>query len=297
MKYFLIVLSFFTLTKSFGQELNCNVVIDAERAQTQERQIFTQMQEDMNNFMNLEHWTEDDFEEHERINCTILIQITTMNSNTSFSATAQVQLTRPVYGTDYNSILMNFPDKNFDYQYYQGVPLQFNENSFSTNLTSLLAFYAYTILGTDYDSFSDLGGTEWLEKARDIANIAATSTGNKGWRAQDGINSRYFYIDNLINSRFTPFRTSVYTYHRKGLDILATKPEEAKNNILKSMEEIDKVRTLEPSSVLLKTYFNAKVNELVNIYSTGDDASKKNAATILKRVDPTNLSKYEEIEK
>ena len=297
MKYLISVFSLFLIAYSFGQELNCNVIIDAERAQTQERQIFTQMQEDMNNFLNLEHWTEDDFEEYERINCTILIQITTMNSNTSFTATAQVQVTRPVFGTDYSSILMNFPDKNFEFQYYQGVPLQFNENSFSTNLTSLLAFYAYTILGTDYDSFSMLGGTPWFEKARDIANIAATSTGSKGWRAQDGINSRYFYIDNLINSRFEPFRRSTYTYHRKGLDILATNPTEAKKNILSSIEEIDKVRTLEPSSVLLKTYFNAKTNELVNIYSTGNDESKKQAAKVLKRVDPTNLSKYEEIEK
>jgi hypothetical protein len=297
MKHFLFIISFSILTNSFGQELNCNVIIDAERAQTQERQIFKQMQEDMTLFMNQEHWTEDDFEDHEKINCTILIQITTMNSNTSFSATAQIQVTRPIFGTDYNSILMNFPDKNFDYQYYQGVPLQFNENSFSTNLTSLLAFYAYVILGTDYDTFSELGGTQWFEKARDIANIAATSTGSKGWRAQDGINSRYFYMDNLINSRFIPFRKGTYTYHRKGLDILATNPTEAKKNILSSIEEIEKVRLLEPSSVLIKTYFNAKMNELVNIYSTGDDASKKEAAKILKKVDPTNLPKWEEIEK
>ncbi len=297
MKYLLILISFFVFTNTIGQELKCNVIIDSERAQTQEKQIFVQMQEDMNNFLNLEHWTEDEFEEEERIDCTILIQITTMTSTTNFTATAQIQVTRPIYGTDYNSILMNFPDKNFEFQYYQGVPLQFNENSFSNNLTSLLAFYAYTILGTDYDSFSNLGGTPWYEKARDIANIASTSTSSKGWRAQDGINSRYFYIDNLMNSRFSPFRESIYKYHRNGLDILANKPKEAKENILASMEEIQEVRTLEPSSVLIKTYFNAKVNELVNIFSTGDPESKKLAVKTLSKVDPTNLSKYDEIEK
>lgn len=296
MKYLTILLISLISLPSISQELNCNIIVDAEGAQTQERQIFTQMQEDMNAFMNEEHWTEDEFQEHEKIDCTILIQITQMNSNTSFTATAQIQVTRPVFGADYNTILMNFPDKNFDFSYYQGVPLQFNENIFNNNLTSLLSFYAYTILGTDYDTFSELGGTNWYEKARDIANIAATSTGNQGWRAQDGINSRFFFIDNLINARFTEFRKGLYTYHRHGLDILATKPVEAKENILKSVEEMEKIRILEPSSVLIKTYFNAKVNELVNIFSTGSMESKKEAARILKKADPLNLSRYEKIE-
>ena len=296
--------NFFTLTfiafgsVAFSQELNCRVVVNTDQLQTQEKQIFEELQTQIYEFMNYRQWTDDEFKPEEKINCSILIQITSMSAPNGgrLSAIAQIQSSRPIYGVDYETQLFNFSDKNFNFDYTQSQELNYNENSYITNLTSLLAYYAYMIIGYDYDSFSPLGGTLYFNKARDIVNNAQQSP-YEGWQAFEDVNNRYWLVDNMLNPQFEPFRKITYQYNREILDTFKDNKtqKESQEKIIAMFEEIQKIRNIVPTSVLLNSYFFTKGDEFVNIFKSADMQTKMKAYSTLKQLDPSNADVYQKM--
>lgn len=295
------LLALFFITSTFycnAQELNCNVIVDASQVQTQEKQIFEDLQSSIYEFMNNRSWTSHEFLPEEKINCNLIIQVTSISSPTGglLNATAQIQSSRPVYGTDYETVLFNYADKNFSFDYQQSQDLFYNENSFVSNLTSLLAFYAYVIIGQDYDSFSALGGTEYFNKARDIVNNAQ-STSFEGWQAFQDINNRYWIIDDLLNLQFEPFRKGTYNHHRLVLDTFSNSStrEKSYKEIIDMLKSFQNIRRIKPTSIIMNTYFNSKGSEFVNIFKGATPPIRSEAYNTLIKLDPSNTDVYKKI--
>ncbi|MFT5917658.1 MAG: hypothetical protein ACJAWV_003535 [Flammeovirgaceae bacterium] len=280
-----------------AQELNFTVKINADQVQTQERQVFAEMETAIQAFLNNTKWTDDDFKENERIKCDILITLNKGTSITNFGAIAQIKSLRPIYGTDYESPVLNFFDKNFTFTYAPSQPLIFAENSYSTELTSLLAYYAYLVIAMDYDTFSEKGGQSYYERALNIMNNAQTN-GGQGWNGIGGdVRDRYWLVTNLRNPQFEPYRLSLYNYHRKALDFLTEKPEEARKIALESLQKIKIVRNQQATSVTLNSFFDAKSMELTNLFLQADQDTRTKASELLIQLDPTNAGIYRKLVK
>jgi hypothetical protein len=245
-------------------------------------------------FMNGRKWTNDSYKTHEKILCNFLITITKMPAIGSFSASVQVQSARPVYNSTYTSLLFNFADREWEFEYIESMPLEYNDNTFTSNLTSMLAFYAYLIIGLDYDSFSELGGTPYFQRALAVVNNAQQSN-TPGWQAIGSNRNRYWIIENLNNTQMTDLRKAIYSYHRKGLDTFESNPEESRQVILNGLREIKKVRDINPNAILVVSFFDAKGKELANIFSDGNIQVRRQAYDIITAIDPSNRSTYEKI--
>lgn len=280
--------------KISAQELNCTVVINNSNVRTTELSIFTDMKNSFEQFMNQQRWTNDAFKPHERIKCSINIVIDEMPSMGVFSASVQIQSARPVFNTNYESILLNFADRDWQFEYVESQPLEFSENSFNSNLTSMLAFYAYVIIGLDYDSFSELGGTPHFQKAQNVLNNAQ-QTNRAGWKSLESNRNRYWLIENLTNSRMEPIRKGLYTYHRIGLDQFAKNPDESRMKILPVLNSLYQIKKQSPSSILVIAFMDAKSSELVNIFSDGDIQVRRQAYNLLTQINPTNREDYDKI--
>jgi hypothetical protein len=294
-KLFFILAAFSTLSfPGMGQELNAIVRVNHQAVQTTETRIFQDMETSFAQFLNNRKWTDDTYKGEERINCNLVITIDQMPSPSSFSATVQVQSSRPVYGTGYESLMLNFADRDWQFQYTESQPIDFNENTFTSNIASLLAYYAYIIIGLDYDSFSEMGGTPYFEKAQMVVTNAQQSAGDPGWD-QFGSNrrrNRYWLAENFINQQMQPVRKGMYTYHRKGLDMFIANETESRANILTTVKAIEEVRKIQPQSILLIAFMDAKHNELVSIFSKGDPQIRREAYNSLVAIDPTQTDKY-----
>jgi hypothetical protein len=253
------------------------------------------MKEAIWNFMNNRQWTNDIYTTEERIKCNLFITITEMPVLNSYRATVQITSSRPVYGTSYESLLFNFVDKDWDFQYAQSQPIQFAEQTFTSNLTSLLAFYAYCIIGMDYDSYAKLGGTEYYQRAQNIMQLAQQSANAPGWQPFEGNLTRYWLIDNLMNQAFSKFREGVYVYHRQGLDQLAKEPEKAREELVRSLKLYLDTRKRAPISVLYNNYFNGKNPEIINIFTEGMPNQKQEVHKIMTEIDPTQVEEYDKI--
>ncbi|MCC5930700.1 MAG: DUF4835 family protein [Cyclobacteriaceae bacterium] len=277
-----------------AQELNCRVVVDGTRAQTQERQIFPIMENEFTRFLNERKWTSDNYEVNEKINCNILITIEQMPSIGVFTATAQVQSSRPVYNTNYDTRILNFADRDWQFEYIESQPLEFTDNAFQSNLTSMLAFYAYAILGMDYDSFSELGGTPYFNKCLEIVNLAQTSN-MPGWQQFDSNRNRYWLTQNLLDNQMEDLRKGIYRYHRHGLDLFLEKPEDARKEVLDLLKNIRSINKLRPNSIAIISFLDAKADEIINIFKQGDMSVRREAFTILSEVNPPNTEKYRAI--
>jgi hypothetical protein len=282
---------------SFGalaQELNCTVTINATQIQTSDRGIFKDMKNAIEQFMNTRKWTNDNFKTHEKISCNFLITITKMPSVGNFTASVQVRSSRPVFNTNYTSLMFNFADRDWEFQYIESLPLEYNDNTFTTNLTSMLAVYAYLILGVDYDSFSELGGTPYFQRALNVVNNAQQSN-MPGWQSLGSNRNRYWIVENFNNPQMTDLRKAVYAYHRLGLDTFDKTPDKSRELILKSLRDIKKVRDINPGSILVISFFDAKVKELANIFSDGSVPIRREAYDIITSIDPSNRSSYSKI--
>lgn len=267
-----------------AQELNCKVVINADQIQTTDRAVFKDMERSLANFLNTRKWSADNYKNHERINCTLFLNISKMPSIGNFQASAQITSGRPVYNTNYESVMFNFADRDWEFEYIESQPLEYNDNSYLSNLTSMLAFYAYVVLGIDYDSFSELGGTPYFQKALMVVNNAQQS-GRTGWAALSSSRNRYSLIEGINNPQFIELRKNTYKYHRLALDQFDKKPEESRNTILNVVKEVRKAWTVNPNSILVITFFDAKAPELVNVFSGGSLAVKREAYDILTTID------------
>jgi hypothetical protein len=295
-KYGLFFVAFIIgLNSAFAQELRCNISISAQKIQGANKTVFETMQSDLYEFMNNRKWTDQKFAMDERIECNFFINLEEQISSDEFKGTIQIQLRRPVFGSSYETILLNLKDNDFQAKYVEYQTLEFNETSNKDNLTNILAFYAYVVLGMDYDSFSPEGGTEYFQKALTIINNSQ-NTREKGWKAYESERNRYWLIENILNKSYAGFRTCTYQYHRMGLDLMAEKAPEGRGAIAESLKSIQKVFRTRPSLYILQVFFDAKSDELVNIFSGNSFPDERNrVSVILNECDPSNGTKYEKI--
>lgn len=293
---YIFILIFCYSSVAIAQELNCQVNVASPQIQgTTEKQIFDQLQKAIFEFMNNTKWTKDNFTTSERIDCSILINITQKLGVDEYKATIQVQSRRPVFKSSYFSPAVNYIDENFTFKFQQFQQLEFNLNTYSTNLTSVLSFYAYIILANDYDTFSNLGGTEYFQKAQIIV-ANAQSSGEIGWKSQETNKNRYWIPENALQPVFIPIRECMYRYHRLGLDIMFDKPDEGRSEILKSMDLLVGVYKNRPATFIMELFFNAKADEIVNIFSKGLPDEKTKVVQTLTTVDPANTTKWYKIQ-
>ena len=293
-KLTLLFIYLFCSVLSFSRELQCQISVVAPQVQNVDKKVFQTMQQTLYEFMNNTKWTSDKYTNNERIDCTILITVSERVSNDQFKGSIQVQSRRPVFGSSYNTPIFTYNDQNFEFKYVEFQPLEFNETGSNPNLSAVLAYYAYIILGMDYDSFGMNGGAQYFAKAQTIVNNMQNAS-ESGWRAFEGTNNRYWLSENMANSAFKPFHTMMYNFHRKGLDIMSKKKEEGISAITESIEELMKVHQEKPGSVLLQTLFYAKADEIVNIYSGAMPDQKVRVVNTLSEIDPANSGKYNKI--
>lgn len=290
----LVLLAYQLPINSHAQELNCNVKVITEGADITDRRVFDDMKTTITNFMNFRRWSNDVFVPDERIACNMVITITKVPSIGNYEATVQIQSARPIYGTNYESVILNYVDKDWSFSYVEGQNMEYNEGTFSNNLTSLLAFYALVIVGLDYDTFSKLGGKEYLQRAQNIATNAIQG-GIKGWQAFDGTTNRYWLIENLLNQQMQPFREELYNYHRLGLDNMARNKEAMPTIAMETIKKIQQLQQVRPISVILNNFFNAKHQELVGIFQESSTQVKGQAVEILSRIDPLRTETYQRL--
>jgi len=288
------ILFIFVIKTSFSQELNCKVQVLSQSIQGTDKRVFETLQTAIYEFMNNRKWTNDVFKINERIDCSILINITERISTEEFKATLQIQARRPVFKSSYNTVLLNNNDNDFQFKYQEGQPLEFTENTHLSNLTSVLAFYAYFMIGLDYDSFSLDGGTPYFQKALAIVNNAQSSS-DLGWKAFDGSKNRYWLINNMLDASFVSLRECMYKYHRLGLDVMVDNKESGRAEILESLEELKNVHQIKPLSYSLQVFFIAKSDEIINIFSGAFSDEKAKIVNLLNEIDPTNSNKYQKI--
>lgn len=283
---------------TFSQELNCNVQVSAQKIQGSNRQVFENMQRDIYEFMNNMVWTNHVFSYAERIDCNILITINEQISADEFSGTMQVQLRRPVYNTTYNSTMLNFMDNSVRFRYVEFQPLEFDPNTHRSSLVSILAYYAYIIIGFDYDSFSLRGGTDYFRIAEKIVTNAQNAP-EPGWKPYDGSRNRnrYWLVKNILDDQYDGVRRFLYEYNINGLDRLESRAAEARVSIVESLRLIQEVYRNKPDPFLylVQVIIDAKSEELINIFSESFPEEKSRVIQILNEIDPANKSRYEKI--
>lgn len=279
-----------------SQELLATVNVNSNKIGGADQQLYQAMQTSIMEFLNTRRWTEDVFQQQERVVCNITIMLEERVSTNMFKATVQIQSSRPVYNSGYNTVLLNHTDPDWVFEYVEFQPIEYNENTFLNNLSSLLAFYAYTILGMDYDSFSNLGGTVYHQKAQQVV-VNAQNAVEPGWRQNQNLRNRYWLNENLLNSAFKPFREGVYIYHRLGLDAMSRSENipEARKQISAAITKMHTVHKTKPGSMLQQVYLNGKLSELIGIYGKALPAEKSQVLTMLSEIDPPNILQYQKI--
>lgn len=286
----LLVASFFLR----GQELNATVRVNAQKLQTVDPKVFETLEQTILEFLNSQKWTNDVFELEERINCNILLTIQEERSPTSFKADLAIQASRPVYGTTYETALLNHIDKDVTFTYQEFDPLQFSQNVFNDNLSTVLSFYAYIILGLDYDSFSPLGGEPYFQIAQQILNSIpqGAAAANPGWRSLDGNRNRYWIIENILSPRVRPYRQAMYDYHRQSLDIMAEDVATGRGIMVNALNQIGDVNQAYPNSMIVQMFVNTKSQEVVEIFKKGTRQEQDQVIQLMSKIDPTNASRY-----
>lgn len=298
LKYCILGILLLATSISHSQELNCNVQISAQKIQGSNRQVFQSMQKDVYDFMNNTVWTNNVYSYAERIDCNILINLTDQLSSDEFRGTIQIQLSRPVFNTSYNTTMLNFMDNNFQFRYVEFSPLEFDPNTHRSNLVSVLAYYAYMILGFDYDSFSFEGGTQFYQLAEKIVTNAQNAP-EPGWKPYDGSRNRnrYWLVKNVLNKEYEGIRRFIFQYNLSGLDQLESKPGEARISMEESLRLLQEVfrKKPDPFMYFLQIVIDSKADELVNIFMGAFPEEKSRVIQILTEIDPANKTKYEKI--
>lgn len=296
MRKALLFLSMLGAVMAMGQDFNARVTVNHTQITTQNIQVFKNMETSIRDFINNRKWADQKIEANERIDINMVLNITEFDNVSNFRATLVLNASRPVYGSTYNTVILNHEDNDFQFSYVSLQQMIYNDQTFSDNFTSVLGFYMEIILGMTMDSYSLLGGSSYLAKANNVL-IAAQSAGQPGWNAQDGATNknRYYFIDDLTSDRFKDMRNAMYIYHRKGLDIMSKDLETGRNEITNAIKEIQKVAKLQPNSMWLKVFFNSKGNEIVSIYSTALATDKNKIIEILINIDPANTQKWQTI--
>ena len=288
---FLIFLSSITIS---SQELNCQVTVNFDQVSGSNRQVFTTLETAISEFVNQKKWTDKTVKSQERINCAMNIIITKRDNNT-FEGSIQIQSTRPVYGTSYETPVLNIRDNDFNFKYNEFDQFIYNPTRFDSNLISTIVFYTYIILGVDADSFALNGGETYLKEAENVT-LQAQQSGLAAWSNQVGVQNRFQMIDNLLSPGLNQFRSVIYNYHRKGLDELTGDAKIAKQSLENSIITLDRLFNKVIGNPLLRLFFDAKSDEIVNLYSDGPNTrSKQRLIAVLQKISPNNSSKWRKI--
>ncbi|MCB0570701.1 MAG: DUF4835 family protein [Phaeodactylibacter sp.] len=282
---------------ALAQEFNFTVRVNVQKLQNVDPRVFQTLESTVLEFLNNQKWTDDYFENEERIEANLLITVQEEITATSFKADIAVQAARPVYGSDYSTALINYIDKGVTFTYEQFQPLQFSLNSYNDNLSSVLAFYAYVILGLDYDSFSSFGGEPYLQKAMDIVNAVpqGAAASNPGWRSLDGNRNRYWLIENLLSPRVRPMRQAWYDYHRQGLDVSVSDITTARAVIASALEQVRNVDQVYPNTMIVQMFSDTKSAEILEIFKRGTPQEQNTVIQVMTKIDPSNASNYRAI--
>jgi len=294
MKHLVLIFLFLvSLIPLKAQELNAQVIVNSDLVNQTNQQIFKTLERSLNEFMNTQVWTNQELLKQEKITCSFVFNLTGY-SNDQFEATLQVQSERPVFDSNYDTPIFNFLDRDIVFSYQEFQPIFFNQSSFESNLVSLLSFYAYVIIGLDADTFQINGGSNFYEQALQIVSLAQV-TSRKGWKPSDGIRNRFWLIDSLRSNTFREYRQALYRYHREGLDQMTSKPLEGKEVLMEAIQMLDPLFRRRPNAFLLQVFFDAKVEEIVNLFSEGPEVDFKATETVLKRIAPFFGSRWKQI--
>jgi hypothetical protein len=282
--------------RAAAQDLNARVQVVSPKIQVTNKRIFQTLETAMKDFLNGRKWSADQILPQERIDCNFVLNITNWDGGSVFSAELQVQSSRPIFGSSYSSTLLNINDRDVDFTYNEGQTIDFSDQNFQGNLSSVMAFYAYIIVGMDYDTFSHDGGTPYFASAQTVVTNAQTGS-YKGWKAFDGNINRYWLAENLNNKLYAPLRDFMYDYHRNGLDIMADNANKGRKfitTLLPNLQQIDRQRV---GSMFPLIFYTAKSDELVLLYGKADSQERLQAMNLLMKTDPANGTKYQVLQK
>ncbi len=298
-----LILSFFLIStlQVVAQEFQAKVTVNASRINTTiDRKVFTTLQNQLNNFVSNRKWTSDVFKQNEKIECNFLLNIDNIIETNVYKATLIIQSARPVYGSSYQAALVNFQDPDIAFKYIEFQPIEFNENrvqgsdALASNLAACMAYYIYTILGLDYDSFAPKAGDKYFQKAQNIVNNAPEAANISGWKLFDGLRNRYWLNENLVNNKFNIIHDVFYAYYRSGLDKMSDNEAEARTNILQALTQLQAFNQENPNTNILQFFMQNKSNELVGIFKKGTSDNKAKAVELLSKLDVNNAALYKE---
>lgn len=294
--FLIIIAALFSFSGLHAQELNCMISLNTQKVDGTDKQIFQTLQQAMYEFVNTRKWSNYNFKQEERIECTMFLTINERLGSDEFRGNLNVVIRRPVLNTAYNTVLLNTIDRHFQFKYVESQPLDYADGTFTSNLTSMLAYYSYIILGFYLDSFSPSGGTPFFEKAQEVVNTSQ-NTSDPGWKAYDSDKNRYWIVNNYLNAANSGLREFAFRFHRLGLDQMYDKVDQGRNVIGESIEILQKVYAAKPNLYSLQLVFDAKRDEIINIYSDQrvPPMDKTNVTNLLKEIDPANSSKYQAI--
>lgn len=299
LRYILVFLLVAVIHGVQAQELKCNVTINSDQVEGSNKSVFNTLQQSIQEFVNNSQWTNMTFQDKERIECNMLIVVKQVQDN-MYVCEFTCQSRRPVFGTTYTTPILNFKDNNFAFTYQEFDRLDFQQHTFTSNLTALIAYYCYLIIGHDMDSFSRLGGTPYFQICEDIVNAAQSasleSTEQSGWKAFDSNRNRYALINNLMDEAFKEYRQYFYDYHRYGLDEMINNVANGRARIASGIEILDKANKARPATYVINAFLDAKSDELVNIFQEGTEDERTKVYETLVNIDPTRQSTYEQIQ-
>lgn len=293
MRNYIYIIAFLFTSLSFSQELNCEVVVNAQQTGNENLQLFKNLERQLKEFVNNKAWTNKTYKPQERILCNLVINVEDYNSDL-FKASIQVQASRPVYGSSYSTPTYNLNDKDFAFRYLEFQNLVYNPDQFESNLISVIAFHVYIILGLDADTFKLNGGDEYFKQAQTIVNYSQ-QTNSPGWRPEDGLQTRFQLVENILSPTYKEFRSVMYNYHMKGLDIMNDKAQEGKQNIADAIQQFAVMNNRRPNSFLLRTFFDTKADEIEDIFTGGPNVNIAKVISTLNRVAPLHSSKWRNI--
>lgn len=286
---------------SSAQELRCNVTVNSNQIAQVERSIFDALEKGLNEFVNNTRWTDEVYQEYERIECGFFINLTEQEKDNAgqivadrYKGTLTINARRPVYNTSFFSTLFNYQDNDFSIQYIPFQQFYYSENTSMSNLTAIIAFYCYYIIALDHESFSPEGGDKYMTKAENIVNTSQNMS-DRGWKASEGNNNRYWLVNDYLNPAFKPLRELMYNYHRLGFDMMQQNVESGRNQIIESLKTLEKIWTQRPNAFLLQVFFSTKRNEIIAMLKDTPVNAKADLIPILKKIDPAQGSKYDAV--
>lgn len=290
MKKIVSFLFLFFIGLANAQQLNCTVQVNSDKLASTNNQIFRNLEKSVNEFVNKTDWTGESYKQNEKINCSMVITLNSYESN-QFSATIQVESSRPIFNSTYSSPVFNYNDKDFTFRYVEFENLIFNPSNFDSNLVSVLAFYSYMILGFDGDTYTQYGGKPWFDIAQQIVTVAQQS-GTKGWSQADGNQNRFFLANDILSGTYDAFRDAMYQYHREGLDNMTSDLKGSKEKILESITTLSGIYKVRSNAFLTRVFFDAKVDEIVSILSCGPKVAVAETIDTLNKISPLNSTKW-----